>query len=79
MFAARTILKERIYEILKDLTEKERDIIKMRFGLEGDENHTLKEVGKRFGVSRERIRQIEAKAIEKLRKHRDIKKLKGYY
>lgn len=79
MFAARTILKEIIYEILKDLTEKERDIIKMRFGLEGDENHTLEEVGKRFGVSRERIRQIEAKAIEKLRKHRDIKKLKGYY
>ncbi|GBD34193.1 RNA polymerase sigma factor SigA [bacterium HR34] len=79
LFAARKILKERIDELLNNLSEKEREIIKMRFGLEDGITHTLEEVGKRFGVTRERIRQIEAKAIEKLGKHRDIKKLTGYY
>jgi len=76
--AARTLLRERLKEILKDLTPREQKILSMRFGLEDGITHTLQEVGEVFGVTRERIRQIEAKALEKIRKHRDIKKLEGY-
>ena len=76
--AARNLLKERLGEILVDLTDREQKILSMRFGLEDGVTHTLEEVGKEFGVTRERIRQIEAKAIERIREHRSVKKLKGY-
>ncbi len=76
--AARLLLRERLGEILVDLTEREQRILSMRFGLEDGITHTLEEVGKEFGVTRERIRQIEAKALEKIREHQNLKKLKGY-
>ena len=76
--AARTLLKERLKEILVDLTPREQKILAMRFGLEDGITHTLEEVGNEFGVTRERIRQIEAKALERIREHRALKKLKGY-
>jgi len=76
--AARILLREKLGEILVDLTEREQRILSMRFGLEDSITHTLEEVGKEFGVTRERIRQIEAKALEKIREHESLKKLKGY-
>ncbi len=76
--AARTLLKGRLNEILVDLAPRERKILAMRFGLEDEITHTLEEVGKEFGVTRERIRQIEAKALERIRKHSGVKKLQGY-
>jgi len=76
--AARTLLKERLKEILVDLTPREQKILAMRFGLEDGITHTLEEVGNEFGVTRERIRQIEAKALERIREHRALKKLKDY-
>lgn len=76
--AARTLLRSRLKEILVDLTPREQKILAMRFGLEDGITHTLEEVGQVFGVTRERIRQIEAKALEKMREHRALKKLKGY-
>lgn len=77
--AARTLLRERLKEILDQLSPRERKILSMRFGLEDGVSHTLEEVGKAFGVTRERIRQIENKALEKIRQHQLVKKLKGYY
>jgi len=76
--AARTLLRARLKEILVDLTPREQKILAMRFGLEDGITHTLEEVGQEFGVTRERIRQIEAKSLEKIREHRALKKLKGY-
>jgi RNA polymerase primary sigma factor len=76
--AGRTLLRERLNEILVDLAPRERKIISLRFGLEDGITHTLEEVGKEFGVTRERIRQIEAKALQKIRNHQAIKKLEGY-
>jgi RNA polymerase primary sigma factor len=76
--AARTLLRERLKEILVDLTPREQKILAMRFGLEDGITHTLEEVGKEFGVTRERIRQIEAKSLEKIREHRSLGKLKSY-
>jgi RNA polymerase primary sigma factor len=72
------LLKEHIQEALVYLTPREQKILKMRFGLEDGKTHTLEEVGAEFGVTRERIRQIEAKALQKLKKHRGVKKLKEY-
>ena len=76
--AARNLLRERLKEILVDLTPREQKILAMRFGLEDGIAHTLEEVGQEFGVTRERIRQIEAKSLERIREHRKLKKLKGY-
>jgi RNA polymerase primary sigma factor len=76
--AARSILKDQIKEILADLSPKEQKILEMRFGLDGGVQHTLEEVGKEFGVTRERIRQIESKVIEKIRQHEKVKYLKSY-
>jgi len=76
--AARTLLRERLKEILVDLTPREQKILAMRFGLEDGVTHTLEEVGQEFGVTRERIRQIEAKSLEKIREHQSLNKLKGY-
>jgi len=76
--AARNLLKERLKNIMTDLAPREQKILDMRFGLADGVTHTLEEVGKEFGVTRERIRQIEAKALEKIRDHRNLKTLKGY-
>jgi len=72
------LLRDQIKEALVELTERERKILSMRFGLEDNISHTLEEVGKVFGVTRERIRQIEAKALEKIRNPQKAKKLEGY-
>ncbi len=76
--AANQILKEQLAEIISTLSEREQKIIKLRFGIGGGRSHTLEEVGAEFSVTRERIRQIEAKALSKLRKHKDTKKLHEY-
>src|SRR3990167_3102193 len=76
--AARKILKTYLNEIISDLTPREQKILDMRFGLGDGVTHTLEEVGKVFVVTRERIRQIEAKALEKIRQHTKLGKLKGY-
>lgn len=76
--ASRKLLKQHITDILNELTPREQKILKIRFGLEDGVTHTLEEVGQEFGVTRERIRQIEAKALEKIREHEHLKKLKDY-
>lgn len=76
--AAGQLLKEQVQSVLSSLSDREQKIIKMRFGLENGKSHTLEEVGQEFAVTRERIRQIEAKALAKLRKHKDVKKLHEY-
>ncbi len=75
---AHSILTDQIMEILDTLSEKERKILEMRHGLLDGTYHTLEEVGKEFGVTRERIRQIEAKALEKIRQHEKARRLKSY-
>ncbi len=75
---AHSILTDQILEILDTLSEKERKILEMRHGLLDGTYHTLEEVGKEFGVTRERIRQIEAKALEKIRQHEKARRLKSY-
>ena len=67
-----------VAEVLSELTPREQKILKIRFGLEDGVTHTLEEVGQEFGVTRERIRQIEAKALEKIREHKTIRKLRDY-
>ena len=76
--ASNQLLKEQVQGVLSTLSDREQKIIKMRFGLDNGKSHTLEEVGQEFAVTRERIRQIEAKALAKLRKHKDAKKLYEY-
>jgi len=76
--ATRQLLREQLKEVIKGLYPREQKILKMRFGLDDGKSHTLEEVGKEFGVTRERIRQIEAKALLKLRRNRESKRLKEY-
>lgn len=76
--SSRRIISDQVREILNDLPPKERKILEMRHGLIDGYTHTLEEVGKVFGVTRERIRQIEAKAHEKIRQHDKINRLRGY-
>jgi RNA polymerase primary sigma factor len=76
--ASEQLLKEQVRTILGTLTDREQKILKLRFGLEDGKSHTLEEVGQEFSVTRERIRQIEAKALAKLRKHKDTRKLHEY-
>ena len=72
------LLRERLNEVLSTLTERERKILELRFGLHDGYARTLEEVGKQFKVTRERIRQIEAKALRKLRHPTRSKKLKTF-
>jgi RNA polymerase primary sigma factor len=76
--ATHQLLKEHIKGVLHYLSPREQKILRMRFGLDDGRSHTLEEVGQEFGVTRERIRQIEAKALFRLKKHRESKKLKDY-
>jgi RNA polymerase primary sigma factor len=76
--ASKELLREQIGQVLDFLTEREREVLEMRFGLNDGKDHTLEEVGKRFGVTRERIRQIEAKALRKLRHPSRSKSLRDY-
>lgn len=76
--AANQLLKEQVKDLLSSLSEREQKIVRLRFGLEDGKNHTLEEVGQEFAVTRERIRQIEAKALAKLRKHKDARRLLDY-
>jgi RNA polymerase primary sigma factor len=79
MESNRRIIRDQLQEILADLPLKEKKIIEMRNGLIDGVYHTLEDVGKEFGVTRERIRQIEAKALEKMRQHEKIKRLQHFF
>jgi RNA polymerase primary sigma factor len=74
----RRMIRDQLMEILQELPEKERRIIEMRNGLNDGIYHTLEDVGKEFGVTRERIRQIEAKALEKMRGHEKASRLQHF-
>jgi len=76
--AALQLLKDHVKQVISDLTPREQKILEMRFGLLDGVAHTLEEVGQEFGVTRERIRQIEAKALERIKKHEDMRKLRDY-
>ncbi len=78
-FAALKLLRDYVREIIVDLPERERKILDMRFGLTDGVSHTLEEVGQVFGVTRERIRQIEAKALERIRALKKLEKIEDYF
>ena len=77
--ASNAMMREQLQEVLHTLTPREEKVIRLRFGLEDGQAHTLEEVGKEFNVTRERIRQIEAKALRKIRHPGRSKKLRDYY
>jgi RNA polymerase primary sigma factor len=77
-YASRSLLKEELYDVMKYLTDREERVLRLRYGLDDGCPRTLEEVGKEFGVTRERIRQIEAKAIKKLRHPNKAKRLEDY-
>ena len=77
-FAMDVLLHDQLMEVIKSLTEREQNVILLRFGLEDGKPRTLEEVGKVFGITRERIRQIEAKALRKLRNPSKVKRLKDF-
>ena len=70
--------REELEDVLSQLTHRERKVLELRFGLRGEEPRTLEEVGQRFGVTRERIRQIEAKTLNKLHAYRDTQRLREF-
>ena len=76
--AAATLLKEQLMQVLSTLTPREEKVLRLRFGIDDGRQRTLEEVGKEFNVTRERIRQIEAKALRKLRHPSRSRKLKDY-
>jgi len=76
--ADKQLLKEQVKDLLNGLSDREREVLEMRFGLKDGQDHTLEEVGKHFGVTRERIRQIEAKALRKLRHPTRSRQLRDY-
>ncbi len=76
--AGRQLLKDYVKHIIQDLSPREQKILEMRFGLVDGVGHTLEEVGKEFDVTRERIRQIESKALEKIQQHPEIRRLADY-
>ncbi len=77
-YAARSLLRDHLKRVIKELTPREQEILAMRFGLNDGITHTLEEVGLKFNVTRERIRQIEAKALEKLKEHEESKRFLDY-
>ena len=76
--AAKEMLREQVQHALASLSEREREVLELRFGLKDGKEHTLEEVSRYFDVTRERIRQIEAKALRKLRHPSYSRKLRGY-
>ena len=75
---AYSLLKERLKDVLHTLTEREQEVLTLRFGLQDGYSRTLEEVGRKFNVTRERIRQIEAKALRKMRHPTRLRKLEGF-
>lgn len=76
--AALQLLRDDVRAIIETLSPREQKILEMRFGLNDGVAHTLEEVGQEFGVTRERIRQIESKALEKIQQHHHMRKLRDY-
>jgi RNA polymerase primary sigma factor len=76
--AEQHLLREKLEEMLASLSPREVRVLRLRFGLQGDRTYTLREVGDKFGVTRERIRQIERKALRKLRHPRRSRELRSY-